>query len=113
MDIAYADVELRRDIQLTAPLPPVVIANSIDDANGTDVGFNLGLLFDTNKNWSFAVTYKHKIDINFEGNTTFENVPAPLAPLFPDGPVQTELPLPAQLMLAQPQLMETGPLKAI
>lgn len=99
MDIAYADVELLRDIQLTAPLPPVVIANSIDNANGTDVGFNLGLLLDTNKNWSFAVTYKHKIDINFEGNTTFENVPASLAPLFPDGPVQTELPLPAQLML--------------
>lgn len=97
VDIAYGDVKLRRNIQAVVPTLGLVQFSNDIDANGTDVGFNLGMLVETDKNWSFAATYKYKIDLNFDGNATFGNVPAPIAPLVPDGPVQTELPMPSLL----------------
>jgi long-chain fatty acid transport protein len=96
IDIAYGDVQLRRNIQLP-PLLTTIISNDID-ANAFDVGFNFAALIETESNWSFAATYKSKISMNFDGDARFQNVPAPIVPLFPDGPVQTELPMPAQLM---------------
>jgi long-chain fatty acid transport protein len=97
IDIAYGDVKLRRNIQVPAPLPQAIISNDID-ADTVDVGFNLAALIETDNNFSFAVTYKHKIDLKLDGDARFQNVPAPLVPFFPDGPAFTELPLPAQLM---------------
>ncbi len=96
LDIAWSDVKLRRNIQFPQILN-TIISNDLD-ATGTNVGFNLGALIETNNNFSFAVTYKHKIDIDYDGDATFKNVPDPAVPLFPDGPVQTSLPMPAQLM---------------
>lgn len=96
IDFVFADVELQRNIDLR-PALPVTIFNRID-GNGTDFGFNLGLLADTNKNWKFAVTYKHKIDVEFDGDVVFTGVPAPIRVLFPDGKADLSLPLPAQLM---------------
>jgi long-chain fatty acid transport protein len=96
IDIAYSDLKLRRNIQVP-PILTTIISNDLD-ANAWDVGFNLGALIDTDRNFIFAVTYKSKITMNFDGDARFQNVPDPIVPLFPDGPFQTSLPMPAQLM---------------
>jgi long-chain fatty acid transport protein len=96
LDLAFANVNLRRKISL-APLYPVTFDNEID-GDGKDFGFNLGALIRTNKNLDFAITYKHKIDIDFDGNATFTNVPGMFRAAFPDGPASVTLPMPSQLM---------------
>jgi long-chain fatty acid transport protein len=96
LDFVYANVGLDRNISLQ-PLAPVTIFNEIE-ADGFDFGFNLGALIETNSNLSFAVTYKHEINVTFDGDTIFTGVPGPLQPLFPDGEADVELPLPGQFM---------------
>lgn len=96
LDFVYADANLQRNISLL-PFSRNTIFNEVT-ADGTNFGFNLGALIENYNNWTFAITYKNKIDVNFEGNVTFTDVPEVFAPLFPDGAAEVELPLPAQLM---------------
>lgn len=97
LDFVFASVDLERRISV-APFAPVSIFNEID-GNAVDVGFNLGTLIETESGWNFAITYKNKVNLDLSGDTRFTDVPALVAPLFPDGPVQVKLPLPRQLLL--------------
>jgi long-chain fatty acid transport protein len=95
-DFAWSRVELERQANL-APLAPVIIANQVE-TDATEFGFNLGVLIETNSNVDFAVTYKHKMDLDFEGDTTFTGVPPQLVSFFPEGEAFLDLPLPSQFM---------------
>jgi long-chain fatty acid transport protein len=95
-DFAWSQIQLERNINL-APLAPVVIFNEVD-TDGSDFGFNLGTLIETNSNVDFAVTYKHNIEVDYEGDVGFSGVPPSLTSFFPSGETSLELPLPSQLM---------------
>ncbi|HSE42668.1 MAG TPA: outer membrane protein transport protein [Acidobacteriota bacterium] len=95
-DFAWSEIKLERNINI-ARLAPVVVFNEVD-ADGTDFGFNVGTLIETNSNVDFAVTYKHKIEVDYEGDVSFTGVPPAFTSFFPSGETSLELPLPSQLM---------------
>lgn len=95
-DFTWSEVQLERNISL-APLAPAVIFNEVK-ADGTDFGFNLGALIETSSNVDFAVTYKHKMDVNYEGTVDFVDVPPAFTSFFPIGDASLDLSLPTQLM---------------
>lgn len=97
LDIVLADAKLERNVSLQ-PTLPFTFASAIE-GNKTKASFNLGLLMETDYNVNIAVTYKHKTDLDFDADATFINVPAPVRPLFPDGPVSITVPLPSQFMV--------------
>jgi long-chain fatty acid transport protein len=97
MDFVFASLNMDRNISL-APDSPAIPAEQIQ-ADGTDFGFNLGALVQTNSNWQFALTYKNKLDVNMNGDVVFINVPALFRPVFPDGSINITVPLPSQIML--------------
>lgn len=74
LDFVYADTTLEREY-----LPGL---STRIDADTTNLGFNLGVLIDTNSNFKLAATYKSKVDLDLDGNDA-----------------QVSIPLPAQLMI--------------
>jgi len=96
LDFVFADFTMDRNLRLVPPATNIISQQV--DVTGSDSGFNLGALIQTNNNWQFAVTYKHKTDVNFDGDVVFANVPATLRDVFPDGGANITLPLPGQLM---------------
>jgi long-chain fatty acid transport protein len=96
-DFTFTDLSLERNVNL-APLAPVVISNEVD-SDGTAFGFNLGALVETNSNFDLAFTYKHKMEVDYEGSTSFTGIPPALTSFFPEGDIQLELPLPSQFMI--------------
>jgi long-chain fatty acid transport protein len=86
---ALGEVELQRAI----PLNNNSYANLSGKTNG--FGFNAGIYFKASEKWSFAATYKSKIQMNIdEGNAVFV-VPSSVASSFPNGKFTSSLPLPA------------------
>jgi long-chain fatty acid transport protein len=86
---ALGEVELQRAI----PINPDSYANLSGKTNG--FGFNAGIYFKASEKWSFAATYKSKIQMNIdEGNAVFV-VPSSVASSFPNGKFTSSLPLPA------------------
>ena len=96
VDIVFADFELNRNITL-APAA-FTFANTVEGSE-TNFGFNLGVLVETDYNFTFAATYKHSMDLDFKGDATFSAVPPPVSPLFPDGEVEFSLPIPSQFSI--------------
>ena len=95
VDFVIADLTLQRNVS-PAPASPFVIVQDVK-VDGSDFGFNLGALVKTNSNVQFAFTYKHKVDVDFDGSVAFENVPAAFRPVFEDGGANITLPLPSQM----------------
>jgi hypothetical protein len=59
------------------------------------IGADAGIYFKASEKWSFAATYKSKIQMNIdEGNAVFV-VPSSVASSFPNGKFTSSLPLPA------------------
>lgn len=86
---ALGEVELQRAI----PINSDSYANLSGKTNG--FGFNAGIYFKATEKWSFAATYKSKIQMNIdEGNAVFV-VPSSVASSFPNGKFTSSLPLPA------------------
>jgi long-chain fatty acid transport protein len=96
-DIVFSQVQLDRQVSL-APLAPVVVFNTIE-ADGTDFGFNLGALIETSSNLNLAITYKSKIEVDYDGTVEFTGVPSQLSSFLPTGDASLELPMPAQIMI--------------
>jgi long-chain fatty acid transport protein len=96
-DFTFSDLTLERNVNLT-PLAPVVISNEVE-SDGTDFGFNVGALVETNSNLDLAFTYKHKMEVDYDGTTSFTGLPPGLTSFFPNGDIELELPLPSQFMV--------------
>lgn len=58
-------------------------------------GWNLGAMFDLGPNTRIGVAYRSEIKYNLEGTVAFSNRPALLAAGLPDGPVHSNIKLPA------------------
>jgi long-chain fatty acid transport protein len=97
VDVAHVDVkELSRNIDL-APLGfPGSEGFTRMEGTGTGVGWNAAARW-TQAAWSAGASYRSKIEPDIDGTIAFDDIPAPLAPLFPDGGASARLPLPASL----------------
>ncbi|HTK68236.1 MAG TPA: outer membrane protein transport protein [Candidatus Eisenbacteria bacterium] len=99
VDVAHVDVkELSRNIDLT----PLGFSGSEGftrmQGAGTGVGWNAAARWARGA-WSAGASYRSKIRPGIDGTIVFEDIPPPLAPLFPDGGVSASLPLPASLAI--------------
>jgi long-chain fatty acid transport protein len=92
-DFARADVrELSQNLDFS-PLFPDGFAKLTGD--GRDVGGNAAMRWASDKGWRWGASYRSRMKPKIEGDIRFENIPAPLAALFPDGDVMAHIPLPA------------------
>jgi long-chain fatty acid transport protein len=97
IDVARVDVkELSRNIDLA----PLGFAGSEGftrmEGTGTGVGWNAAARW-ARGDWSAGASYRSGIEPDIEGTIVFEDIPAALAPLFPNGNATAKLPLPASL----------------
>jgi long-chain fatty acid transport protein len=95
LDIIRADAKYIRDFDLeniASVFPSITV-----DADGTKVGFNLGVLVDTAYNWQFAATYKTGTDLHLEGDAVGGNITPPVQDLFVNGGASLDMNLPWRL----------------
>lgn len=107
LDVRFASVSLRRRVPLVDPftqrVTDVASADLESDTN-TGVGFNLGLLARSSDSLSIGFAYRHKVNVEFTGQASFEQIrtgnaeiDARVATLVPLGqqPLTTQLEFPA------------------
>ena len=64
------------------------------------IGYNLGLLYEFNKNTRVGVAYRSAVDQDLEGKADFTNVPAALQPSFRDADIKADITLPDSLSVS-------------
>jgi len=98
LDFARADIrELSRNIDFSgAPFfAPDGFTKLTGDGN--DFGWNIAARWANEKGWRWGGSFRSRMKPEIKGDIKFENIPGPVAPLFPDGGVTAGLPLPATL----------------
>lgn len=96
LDCAFADIKtLSRNIDLTALGAPGAEGTSTMTGNGTKLGWNAALRWADASGWRWGASFRSAIEPHLEGEVAFSDIPSGLRPLFPDGPGQSDLPLPA------------------
>lgn len=109
VDIRLSSVTLERRVPVFNPfaLGQVVDAAQVvlESDTATGIGFNLGLLAKPSESISVGASYRHGVDIDYEGDATFTQLPTGnsqldqrLAVALPQGalPVTTSIDFPAQ-----------------
>jgi long-chain fatty acid transport protein len=92
IDIIRADAQYLRDFDfedIAGVFPTTTV-----DVDGTEIGFNLGILLETQYNWQFASTFKSQTDLNLEGDASTGNLTPPIQDLFVDGGASLDMALP-------------------
>ena len=79
VDVRFSKVMLDRYV-LAPFLHPVsgqpfdLAVASVESDNATGVGFDVGLLYDINDQWTFGFSYRHGMNIDYEGTAKFEQI---------------------------------------
>jgi long-chain fatty acid transport protein len=95
-DYSRAEVKtLTRNIDLTPLGFPGQEGLSSLEGVGTDIGWNAALRYEGGGGWKWGGTYRSGMNPEIDGSVAFEDIPASLQPLFPDGGASAILPLPA------------------
>ncbi len=98
VDLLLLDTTLEKNINMSAfGLPD---AGQKFDGNGDGVGFNFGVLYDITEDISFGVSYRSEIDVNIDGNATFDlssDTPPVIGALFPNTDGNADISLPQQV----------------
>ena len=76
-DYVFSNVEMKRAINLSEEIgiPGLPEGRSRVKGDGEGQGFNLGLLYHITDNIDFGISYRSRIDINYDGDAQF-NIPA-------------------------------------
>lgn len=67
------------------------------EGDGDGLGYNLGLVYRQNDDWSFGASYRSGIKVDVDGDATFKLPDESLRAFFPNTGGSTEIELPAQL----------------
>jgi long-chain fatty acid transport protein len=96
VDYLYADVKVRRVLDaeqlIGLPLPVNIGRISMDGFDDT-WGYNLGLLLHLNDRWKLGISYRSKLNLEFDGHAHY-NVAPILQPLFPPTDISPRIELP-------------------
>ncbi len=98
IQVVYSTAELRRKLDLTPLGIPAGNEGNLEikDADGTGVGYNLGMLIPLTEKNKLGVTFRSPVKIHYEGEADFSVPPGfGIEPLFPDGGVSTDITMPA------------------
>ena len=94
LDFVFSDFEWDKN-QSLQPASQTIIAQQVS-VRGSDFGFNIGTLVQTD-DFQLAITYKTRVDTNYDGSVVFLNVPPAFRPTYPDGGANITLTLPSQI----------------
>jgi long-chain fatty acid transport protein len=128
--LLYLDATLKNKVNQTAAyliaqtqgaplpsLPPGVELNDVGqkfEADGWGAGYNLGVLFKATDRVSIGAAYRSHIDVDAEGDVSFDRVNPLLSSLFPEGDGNADIRLPAQftagvaVQVLKPLIVEAG-----
>jgi long-chain fatty acid transport protein len=104
LDLVLLDATLEKNIDLSGY--GLTDAEQKFEGDGDGIGYNLGLVYRPNGDWSFGASYRSRIDVDVDGEAEFKRATSPnpdintiLQTLFPDTDGRTEINLPAQLFV--------------
>lgn len=97
VNFVLLDTELQRRINFAGLGLPLPDGRQKFEGDGTGAGFNLGLLIEPHKDFTIGVSYRSEIDIDINGDLTFDLPLAALRQLFPQTAASTDINLPQQL----------------
>ena len=97
VDFLLLDTTLEKQINLS----PYGISDAGQkfEGDGSGVGYNLGILYDINKDISLGVSYRSEIKVDIDGDASFDlpaGTPSLLSTLFPNTSGNADLTLPQQ-----------------
>jgi long-chain fatty acid transport protein len=98
LDFLYLDATLEKNINFSTYGLPDGKQKFEGDGNG--FGYNLGLIYYLNEDWSFGTSYRSEITVDAEGDAKFrlpQITPALLKSHFPNTDGSVDVELPAQL----------------
>jgi len=101
VDVLLLDTTLEKKINLSGF--GLSDANQKFKGNGNGIGYNLGILYDINKDISFGASYRSEIKVDIDGTSDFDlpaDTPSTLRALFPDTDGKADITL--------PQLIQAG-----
>ena len=86
INYVYADFKIRRGIDpyrmMGLPFGTTLGQITLDGSDNCSWGYNLGLLFHINDQWSLGVSYRSKVKLNMDGRANYR-LPRLLQGLFP------------------------------
>lgn len=106
VDVLYLDATLENNINQTAlgfvvnPFGGLGVQPDIEqkfEGDGWGVGYNLGALYKVNEMVSVGATYRSHVDVNVDGDASFDGVNPALASLFPETDGDADIRLPQQV----------------
>ncbi len=98
IDYVRADVDpLSRNIDLSPLGFPGVEAMTRLTGHGASVGWNAAVRWAGASGWRWGGSFRSAVTPHVKGDVAFQEIPGALQPLFPDGPAEAELPLPATI----------------
>jgi long-chain fatty acid transport protein len=100
-DFLLLDATLKRNIDLSRFGLPVGFPDAEQefDGDGDGIGYNLGLVYCPNGDWSFGASYRSGIKVDVDGDAEFnlpQTTPPSIKALLPNTGGSTEIELPAQ-----------------
>lgn len=96
VDYVYSDFKIRRSIglsQLTGMPLNVSLGKITLDGFDDSWGYNLGMLFHFNDTWSLGVSYRSKVNLEYDGHAQYRMSPL-LQKLFPPTDISPRIELP-------------------
>ncbi len=100
INVQMVDARLTNAVDFGAILGGAGLSQTLDgesdlDAGTSSVGFNVGALFNVGENTRVGVAHRSAMRHSLHGDVKFKGVPAPLAGVFVDTGIETDLTFPA------------------
>ena len=93
VDIRLSNVTLLRRVPATHPVTRTLVdvaEASLESETNSGVGFNVGILAKPTDNLSLGASYRHKVQVSYEGTANFRQIPTGIPPF--DAAVAATLP---------------------
>jgi len=100
LQYAFGDVLINRDIKIPSPILSSTIANvNLKGDASSAMGFTAGLMYHTNCDLTFGVSYRSEVKFDFTGTATSTGGSALAASSLPAGDIAASLTTPQQLVV--------------
>lgn len=93
LDIRLSSVKLRRRVPATNPVTRTVVdvaETTLESNTNSGLGFDVGILAKPSDSLSLGASYRHKVQVSYDGTAAFSQIPTGIAPF--DAAVAAGLP---------------------
>jgi long-chain fatty acid transport protein len=82
LDVRLSNVKLVRRVQATNPVTKALVdvaEATLESNTGSGLGWNAGFLAKPSENLSLGASYRHKVQVSYDGTATFRQIPTGIA----------------------------------